>query len=479
MVASNAEARASIVSKRRASPGRWLGGAVGALICLGIVAAGQVLAESGATRRSSGGSGLASLDGLTALGLGGLPIAILVGRALLPAARSSDWLPALGVGLAFGLIAPPLGAFEVVAIATLPDSGSSSGFGEATLGFLFLLPIALVYSYIAAVVTIPGGLLWVVVIRALPDSLLEALAIGRPLDRLGARHVIGLAGLAWIGLMVRPYAADATDGFTCLELRPAPGAYAWDANGQRLAVIVQEESTMAGIGVVDAAGRLAPIEQPPDTWSTLPAVAPDGTVAWVAYQEGDDGSHGQLWVADEQGSRSIAVLPRDRWIGLAWWDGSWMLAGEATGGLVRVGPRTGGGTLIPAVAAGQRLGSWGTVTGISSSADGRTIAWFAKRDWPDERRLTVADGDGLQPVALPPDAFDVTLDPGGLRVVYREGPNGVWRSRAIDGTDTIALLGSDWSGVRLAANGAIAAEPERVHRGQVCLAPGSSTSPGS
>ena len=87
-----------------------------------------------------------------------MPIAILGGRALWPVARSGGWLTALAVGFGFGLIAPPLGALEVVAVALLPFSGATSGFGDNVLGLFVILPIALVYSYVVVVVTIPAGL---------------------------------------------------------------------------------------------------------------------------------------------------------------------------------------------------------------------------------------------------------------------------------------------------------------------------------
>jgi hypothetical protein len=109
---------------------------------------------------------------------------------------------------------------------------------------------------------------------------------------------------------------------------------------------------------------------------------------------------------------------------------------------------------------------------VWSSADGRTIGWLALRDWPLERRFTVVDGHGARNVPLPTTAVDPTLHPDGHRIVYRDGPTGTWRLRAIDSAEDTPLVGADWSHVRAASNGAIAAVPELVHRGQLCLTSG-------
>jgi hypothetical protein len=127
----------------------------------------------------SAGIGFFSLDGLGFVWAGGLPIAFLGGRALLPAARSGGWRTALGIGLVFGLIAPPLGAIEVILVGLLPFSGATSGFDDNVTGFLVLLPIALVYSYVVVVLTVPAGLLWGLMVRAIPESLLVSMALRR------------------------------------------------------------------------------------------------------------------------------------------------------------------------------------------------------------------------------------------------------------------------------------------------------------
>lgn len=163
----------------RTAPGRWLGGFVGIAACVATAIAAGAVATLTNGDDSAGSSGFLSSDSLAFVWAGGLPIAFLGGRALLPAARSGGWLSALAVGFGFGLIAPPLGAIEVILVAMLPFSNSTSGFGDNLAGFLFLLPIAMVYSYVAVVITVPAGLLWAVMVRAIPDHLLLSMDLRR------------------------------------------------------------------------------------------------------------------------------------------------------------------------------------------------------------------------------------------------------------------------------------------------------------
>ena len=161
----------------RTYPGRWVGGLVGVCACvLTILIAGIVLMSASADTARHWA--LFDPGSLVGIALGGLPIAFLGGRALLPAVRSGGWLSALAVGFAFGLVAPPLGAMEVVTFAILPFSGATSGFGDNVSGFLLLLPLALVYSYVVVVLTVPAGLLWALIVRAIPDRGLDMLRIG-------------------------------------------------------------------------------------------------------------------------------------------------------------------------------------------------------------------------------------------------------------------------------------------------------------
>ena len=180
--------QAAIAPDRSGSsnPGRWVGGLIGALVCLAIWFAAVAWIVDG----SKSGAGIFSRSFLSMVGLGGLPIAVIGGRALLPAARSGGWLTAVAVGFGFGMIAPPLGGLEVIVFAMLPTSSSTSGFDDNVMGFLVLAPLVLMYSYVIAVLTVPAGLLWALIVRAIPDNGLDAVQAGT--DAVGARlkHIL-------------------------------------------------------------------------------------------------------------------------------------------------------------------------------------------------------------------------------------------------------------------------------------------------
>jgi hypothetical protein len=123
----------------------------------------------------------------------GIPIGWILGRGLFPMARTG-WRSALWAGLLVAVLAPPLGAIEILSGAVL-QTNATIGFGSSTprLAALLLLPIAIPYSYVAIVVTAPVGLVWALFARLVPASVPARLRVPRPLDRLGTRHLLGLA----------------------------------------------------------------------------------------------------------------------------------------------------------------------------------------------------------------------------------------------------------------------------------------------
>jgi hypothetical protein len=168
-------------------PGRWVGGAIGA--------ASSLLAALVASRVApdTDGIGIFSLD-WTQVGLLGIPIGFVLGRQLLPTARSGGWTQAVLVGLLLGGIAPPLGAIEILTTSgwLVPDA---SGSAFAGVGALIFLPFALPLSYMAAVMTVPVGLAWGVAVRLIPASAMARMRAPGWLARLGVRH-------AFVGVVV-------------------------------------------------------------------------------------------------------------------------------------------------------------------------------------------------------------------------------------------------------------------------------------
>jgi hypothetical protein len=177
-LAERLEVERRVRQERSDHPGRWLGGVVGALTS--AAAAGVLYRISGETDPTK--------DAATVIALLGIPIAFALGRALLPEVRSGGWGWGLWIGIAVGLIAPPIGAVVILVGPALGPAGvMSTDFNAFNLA---ILPIALPFSYVAVPITIPVGLVWALVARWLPEDDLSSLRAPRGLERLGVRHAL-------------------------------------------------------------------------------------------------------------------------------------------------------------------------------------------------------------------------------------------------------------------------------------------------
>jgi hypothetical protein len=175
-------------------PGRWVGGAIGAGLSLMVAWIGLAIDRP---------TDQPGVGGLFGIGLMGVPVGFVLGRQFLPLARERGWARALTVGFGIGWLAPPIGATVVVLSPLIvPAQGAALGIGSNPSLALLIWPIALVYSYVAIVVTLPVGLAWGVAVRLVPDRVFTALRVSAPFDRLGVRHaVLALAAaLIVIGL---------------------------------------------------------------------------------------------------------------------------------------------------------------------------------------------------------------------------------------------------------------------------------------
>jgi hypothetical protein len=178
-------------------PGRWVGGAIGAVVSLAAALVASRIAPG------DGSTGALSLD-WTAVGLLGAPIGFALGRQLFPMARSEGWRRALSVGLLLGWVAPPLGAIEILATAGLFDSSVSPPTFQGPLA-LVLLPIAIPISFIAIFMTLPVGLIWSVLARLAPGEALLQLRAPGWLAWLGIRHALVLLAVELLVLtVIRP-----------------------------------------------------------------------------------------------------------------------------------------------------------------------------------------------------------------------------------------------------------------------------------
>lgn len=197
----------SIAEARPDHPGRWIGGVVGVASCLLAIAAGMLIdGRVDLYRAADGGSNVGQVVAFVALL--GVPIAFALGRQLLPNARSRGWRRAALTGLQFGVIAPVLGAFEIVAWPLIAPWDRSTGLGAD--GFVFL-PFAIPLSFVALPITLPVGLCWAIALRAIPDLWLLRRRAPEALARLGVRHVL-IAILAWMVLATVITAIDGNAG---------------------------------------------------------------------------------------------------------------------------------------------------------------------------------------------------------------------------------------------------------------------------
>jgi hypothetical protein len=174
-------------------PGRWLGGVIGALVSLGaamLLFAVEREADAGSTLLVPSSPWIALL---------GIPIAFALGRAAFPSIRGDGWGWALAAGVLIGLAAPPLGAVEIVFGPFLFPLDPA---GTAQLGLVAVLPIALVVSYVAVLITVPVGLVTAIGIRALPRDVPSRLRAPDWVGGYGVRHAIGLLALWAIEVQV-------------------------------------------------------------------------------------------------------------------------------------------------------------------------------------------------------------------------------------------------------------------------------------
>ena len=178
-------------------PGRWLGGAIGVLVSIG--AAGLATAWTG---YDDARSGLLSFT-VAQIALLGSPIAWILGRSFFPMARSRGGLAAMRAAALVAVVAPPLGAVEILAGYGLIER-AMPGFGSPSPGLstLVLLPIAIPFSYVGLIVTAPVAMVWAVIVRLVPDDLPARLRAPRRLERIGTRYLLAVVTIAVFAIQV-------------------------------------------------------------------------------------------------------------------------------------------------------------------------------------------------------------------------------------------------------------------------------------
>lgn len=108
------------------------------------------------------------------------------------------------MGLAIGSVAPPLG-LVVITWLGLVLPGTGLGPSPFTSTGLLIIVLAIPYSFVALILTLPVGLLWGVLVRLVPVGLPARLRAPRPLERIGVRHLaVAAAALAVVVALTTP-----------------------------------------------------------------------------------------------------------------------------------------------------------------------------------------------------------------------------------------------------------------------------------
>lgn len=179
-------------------PGRWIGGILGVLASLALVPIALLLEQQPTS---------SSLPGLANMGLLGAPIGFVLGRHFFPSARSGGWTMALSVGIVIGWAAPPLGAIALVVGPLLLPTQPGEPWRNPT-ELLLYLALAIPFSFIAAIITVPVGLAWGLLVGLVPDAVPQQLRVPRPLERLGVRHAAIVVATV-LGLLTARHPMDA------------------------------------------------------------------------------------------------------------------------------------------------------------------------------------------------------------------------------------------------------------------------------
>jgi hypothetical protein len=151
------------------APGRWIGGLIGAGLSLLVAVIGGL-----GLRETDFGFAIQST---TQLGLFGIPVGAVLGTLFWPIGRRVRGFGVLGVGLAIGVLALPLG--DLIIVTTLAASALSErtvDLAAALVSALSMSIIGLVFSVVAAPITIPVGIAWAVIVRLLPERLVSSVA---------------------------------------------------------------------------------------------------------------------------------------------------------------------------------------------------------------------------------------------------------------------------------------------------------------
>lgn len=344
-----------------------------------------------------------------------LAIAAALGWRLGRAVGETGWLRAVGSGIAFGLLLPPI-AMLVSVIAVATDAalrGATNPLIALGWGVAWAIYGTFIVCFYGWVFTVPVGIVWALGTRAL--SSIRITSMVRRSTRPTARFVVALVSIALSVGTVQAVTYAPKDA-RCLDLQGgAPTDAAFSPAGDLLAVTLQSDPNAPGTVVL----MRWPSGEVVDSWSAWVddsvAVDPVGRVYWSAWvlsfsgegEPGDGvftatpgsapvlfatGNESELndltWTSDglrgtTPNSHQVARIPltgssrvevmHDRDAVGAFWS-------SASGTTTVTGPTYVGATLQLSTANGTRSVPFsGDARSVALSADGQTIVeagWF-------------------------------------------------------------------------------------------------------
>lgn len=234
--------------------------------------------------------------------IAGLAVATALGWRLGHGTARAGWRRAIGGGLAFGALLPPIALF-VWLIASAADAvlrGAANpltALGPASAWFLFGLGIVVLYG---SLFTIPAGLVWALITRALARA--RVASVPRRSRRPTANFMVALLVIA-LGAGTAQAVAYAPANARCFDLAGgAPTDAAFSPAGDLLAITLQADPNAPGTIVL----MRWPSAEVVASWSGWVdeevAVDPAGRVYWSAWVLG-------LSAAGESGDGVYSAAP--------------------------------------------------------------------------------------------------------------------------------------------------------------------------
>ena len=307
-----------------------------------------------------------SMEVLVWAGLVGIPTGAILGFREGPRIRVAG---ARDVPYRVGLMALPAALLPGIVVGTLL---AIAGLASGPVG-LIVLPLAVLYSTLAVLITLPCATAWTVVIRLLPSSWMAGTPTPMRSGRARLTAISVLVVLAGLGGI--PHLTFAVGGATCADLDGRASLGSWTPDGRAIFVSVERDDGLrSSVAAIDAYDGSVRVVHRSHDWIGSLTVDGAGRPAWLEMSE----TGSALWTADPLPTRVGATVGLD-WASLAWFDGDLVVIDRYETGRtdLRVLEVAGG-----RVAATRDVAPWSDPPttdldfGPALSGDGSTAAWM-------------------------------------------------------------------------------------------------------